>query len=203
MQGIIIILFTLYSAGDLLPDEDGLGPFGIMKTSGIDIVGMLWPNIVVAVALISICRRTITWNWFVVVGIAISVACSLLISYFLDFLFCPDPNEPIASCGISLVPVLFTLRPTAVGILACLACSIPEICFAFARATYTPPEWIKLNAVERKIGLRAMRPHRNVWVLPTEDAVETGGEGQEHGVDTGARVGGATSLKPVVESEPV
>jgi hypothetical protein len=206
LQGIIIILFTLYSAGDLLPDEEGLDPSGIMKTSGIDIVGMLWPNIVVAVVLISMCRRTITWNWFVVAGIAISIACSFLILYVLDFFFCPDPNEPIASCGISLVPVLLTLRPTAVGILACLACSIPEVCFTFARATYTPPEWVKLNAVEKKVGLSAMRQHRNVWAVPAEVAVETGGglqEQPEQGVDTGATVGGAISLKPAVEPEPV
>jgi len=152
-QGTLIALFALYSL-DYIHDDSVPGR---LSTPGIDIVGMAWPQVVVISVLASLCLRTRTFNWIVWFFILGSILATYLVIIILDDLFCPDAKEPVVSCGVSIAPTLTGLRPWLLLFVSIVAALLPEGVWHYMERNYFPLEWMKVQVVEKREGLGALR----------------------------------------------
>jgi hypothetical protein len=98
-QGAICTLGMLYATDMMTGGWGG-------ATGGIDIQGMLITPAAVTVILASCALRTRYWTAVTAFFIIGSWVLTFVLLIVLNDLFCPDPEEPVQACGISINPVL-------------------------------------------------------------------------------------------------
>jgi hypothetical protein len=98
-QGAFCTLGILYATDTMSGGWGG-------ATGGIDIQGMLITPTAVTVILASCALRTRYWTGLTAFFILGSWVLTFVLLIVLDDLFCPDAEEPVQACGISIVPVL-------------------------------------------------------------------------------------------------
>jgi hypothetical protein len=115
-------------------------------TGGIDIQGMLITPTAVTVILASCALRTRYWTVMTAFFLIGSWVLTFVLLIVLDDLFCPDSEEPVQACGISITPVLSEVCISyacvcvcvLVSILGCLCKHAVYICYLFWMYVHVP-----------------------------------------------------------------